>query len=101
MDEVEGCEAWRLDLDGLKSNKVRATVLANGTYAVKQSYFGATGRWYVYLPKHSGLVERFGGRSRIFRSHLVWMIEHGATQIPVGHVINRRFEKTKDSYAIR
>lgn len=57
---------------------------------VKQTYFKKAKRWYVWLPKHSGLRELFEKKDRMLRSHYVWCRETGNKRVPIGFVLHHK-----------
>lgn len=72
--------------------------VVNG-YEVRQHFNPHVGRWYVWLPKHSGLREQFKKRDRMLRSHYVFCRMSGFPYISKSFVIHHiDHDRTNDSY---
>lgn len=81
-------------------NDSGAIIEVYGGYNVRQHFNKKVGRYYVWLPKYSGLRELFGGRDRLLRSHYVWCRTRGEYVIPFGHVIHHKdHDRLNDSFA--
>lgn len=87
MDENTRCEEWRLNLDGLNLNMNGAVIGVFSEYEIKNTLNRKNGRWYVHIPKNCRLNELVG-RTRIFRSHFVWMCENKVYRLPKGNLIH-------------
>lgn len=69
-------------------------------YKVKQIYNQKVGRFYVWLPKRSGLRELYGKKERMFRSHYVFLRMSGLNKIPKSFVIHHKdHNRTNDNYS--
>lgn len=72
------------------TNEPGSIIEVCGGYNVRQHFNKKAGRYYVWLPKYSGLRELFGGRDRVLRSHYVWCRTVGEYVVPYGYVIHHR-----------
>lgn len=80
------------------NNKDKGVIEVVNGYEVRQHFYRKAGRWYVWLPKHSGLRERFKKKDRMLRSHYVYCQTHNLDGIDKSFVIHHSdHDRTNDT----
>lgn len=82
-----------MELSGIEitlSQESGSTLCLYEGFPVRQHYFEKVGRYYVWLPKRSGLRERFRRPDRMLRSHFIVCLRDGLDEIPYGMVVHHK-----------
>lgn len=71
-------------------NLNKSVIESFGGYAVKQTFCRRRERWFVHLPKNSGLRELFGRERPMPRSQYVFLRASGSWRVPFGYVVHHK-----------